>query len=59
MFKVRVYDWSKGMLEVIESHWHNQHHAVAHAHTHNTTVKVYNPQGELIHTQGENFITYA
>jgi len=59
MFKVRVYDWSKGELEVIDSYWHLSHQAIAHADTYKNTVKVYNSQGELLYTNSQETTTYA
>jgi hypothetical protein len=59
MFKCRVFDWSNGVLEIIETHWHNLHHALAHAGEQKGTVKVYDRSGEVVHSADNGIDTYA
>jgi len=59
MFKVKIFDWSKDVLEVIETHWHNLHSAIAHAQAHESKAKVYNPHGEIVYNNEVSPDTYA
>jgi len=59
MYKVKIFDWSEGVLKVIESHWHSHNHAQAHAQAHAGMAKVYSPQGELVYANGLEANTYA